>query len=278
LASDRIPWHNGFAPAVKAELLSHKDKLEFNEEYQLNVEPYKIDLLVIKKPRDVYIDKNIARVFRVHNILEYKSPDDSFTVDDFKKVNIYACAYSLKEGVHFDDMTISLVVTKHPREFIKFINAESGAEMKEIPDGIRQTVWMGMPLQIIETKKLSPSENLWLSSLGRDNETGRITALLNETSKLGDSFLTQMGAYFNIVFNANKGAYEEVRSIVAHQSTLDRLFVDLGYKDKALHESIVNFLQLGVSVENVVKATKLPVEVVQEIDAQRVAGKLQPSV
>ena len=37
--------------------------------------------------------KNIGRIFRRHNIVEYKSPKDSLSVDDFYKVYGYACFY-----------------------------------------------------------------------------------------------------------------------------------------------------------------------------------------
>ena len=40
----------------------------------------------IKKNVDEPIEKNIGRIFRKHNIVEYKSPTDYLSVDDFYKV------------------------------------------------------------------------------------------------------------------------------------------------------------------------------------------------
>jgi hypothetical protein len=45
-------------------------------------EPLRVDLLIIKKPPSLAIDKNIARIFRVDNILEFKSPGDYLSVKD----------------------------------------------------------------------------------------------------------------------------------------------------------------------------------------------------
>ena len=35
----------------------------------------------------------IGTIFRGHNVIEYKSPDDGMTIDDFFKTLGYACLY-----------------------------------------------------------------------------------------------------------------------------------------------------------------------------------------
>jgi hypothetical protein len=67
------------------ELERYQDVLTFEPEYQLTDEPLKMDVLIIKKERDVVIDKNIGALFRKDNIVEYKSPDDYVSVEDFIK-------------------------------------------------------------------------------------------------------------------------------------------------------------------------------------------------
>ena len=44
-----------------------------------------IDELIIKVKDNETIQKNIGRIFRKYNIIEYKSPDDYLTVNDFYK-------------------------------------------------------------------------------------------------------------------------------------------------------------------------------------------------
>ena len=84
--SQRISWHPAFIEALQLELEAYEDALEFISEYQLTSEPLKIDCVVIKKTKDIEIKKNIAAIFREWNILEYKSPDDHVSVEDFYKV------------------------------------------------------------------------------------------------------------------------------------------------------------------------------------------------
>ena len=71
-----IQWHPGFVAAINLELIKNRSDLTFEKEYNLNTKPLEIDLLIIKKNSDIKVDNKIGRIFRGHNILEYKSPKD----------------------------------------------------------------------------------------------------------------------------------------------------------------------------------------------------------
>ena len=51
----------------------------------LNTKPLEVDLLVIKKDPDIQITNEIGKLFRGHNIIEYKSPLDHLNIDTFLK-------------------------------------------------------------------------------------------------------------------------------------------------------------------------------------------------
>ncbi|MCL1996148.1 MAG: hypothetical protein FWG63_08085 [Defluviitaleaceae bacterium] len=74
-----------FFAALQLELHDYKDVLTFEDEHQLSKEALKMDVLIIKKTADVKIDKNIGRIFRNHNIFEYKSEMDNLSVWDYNK-------------------------------------------------------------------------------------------------------------------------------------------------------------------------------------------------
>ena len=59
---------------VQVELRKESEKLSFQSEYQLSKKPMEIDVLIIKKKTEEPIEKNIGRIFRKYNIVEYKSP------------------------------------------------------------------------------------------------------------------------------------------------------------------------------------------------------------
>ncbi len=79
----KIQWHPGFVAAMNLELAENRDDLIYEKEYNLNTKPLEIDLLVIKKDSDIQITNEIGKLFRGHNIMEYKSPDDHLDIDAF---------------------------------------------------------------------------------------------------------------------------------------------------------------------------------------------------
>lgn len=74
--SKKIQWHPGFVAAMNLEFALSRDGLVFQKEYNLNTRPLAVDLLIIKKEASVQIDNEIGTIFRGHNIMEYKSPED----------------------------------------------------------------------------------------------------------------------------------------------------------------------------------------------------------
>ena len=78
-----LQWHPAFYAGLQIEFAEEAEKLIFENEHQLSKKPLEIDVLVIKKKAEEQIRKNIGRIFRRHNIVEYKSPEDYLSIDDF---------------------------------------------------------------------------------------------------------------------------------------------------------------------------------------------------
>ena len=136
-SSSRIHWHSAFLQAMQHELYDYLDSLEFKFEYQLTTEPLRIDLLIVKKPKRLVITKNIARMFRSHNLLEYKSPDDYLSVKDFYKVYGYAHHYAaITPGVDLSDVTITFIQNRHPRVLLRFLAEKLHCGAEEASPGI----------------------------------------------------------------------------------------------------------------------------------------------
>ena len=72
----KIQWHPAFYSAIQIELQEDADALTFKEEHPLSKKPMQIDIVIIKKLRERKIHKKIGHIFRGHNLIEYKSPDD----------------------------------------------------------------------------------------------------------------------------------------------------------------------------------------------------------
>ena len=68
----KLQWHPGFSATLRITLQDEMEYLEMQEEYLLSKKPPQIDVLIIKKLRDIPLRKSISRIFREHNIIEYK--------------------------------------------------------------------------------------------------------------------------------------------------------------------------------------------------------------
>ncbi|MDR2116370.1 MAG: hypothetical protein LBP87_08310, partial [Planctomycetaceae bacterium] len=77
-------------------------------------------VLIIKKNEDIEIKKNIARIFRKYNVIEYKSPHDYISIEDYDKTHVYSRFYAVNHGVRTDDMSVTLVSTRKPRKLLSY--------------------------------------------------------------------------------------------------------------------------------------------------------------
>jgi len=159
---DRLPWHTGLVQVMQQEFFEYLSQIEIIPEAPLTTEPLKIDIIIIKKEKGLNLEKNIARIFRTHNIIEYKSPDDSLSVDDFAKVHSYAYLYkSITRGVDMPDISISFIVMRRPHKLLKHLRDVYKYAVRENSAGIYEVIGCPFPTQIIEAKLLPENENLF---------------------------------------------------------------------------------------------------------------------
>jgi len=75
-------------------------------------------------------------MFRAINLFEFKSEQDSLTVDDYHKVMGYAYFYASSVHASLSDVTISFAVTIHPRNSLNYLKNECGFKVIYTEDGI----------------------------------------------------------------------------------------------------------------------------------------------
>ncbi|MDR0464750.1 MAG: hypothetical protein LBG94_06510, partial [Treponema sp.] len=211
-SSGKLNWHPAFLQAIQHELYDYLDFLEFKYEYQLTTEPLRIDLLIIKKPKDLSIEKNIGKIFRSENIIEYKSPDDYLSIKDFLKVYAYANLYAaITPDVDFSDITLTFIESRYPRKLLKYLTDIRHYKIEETSSGIYSVHGDYLPIQIIESKKLSDSENLWLKSLKYDLEISNADAIIKESENRTER--VSLSAYISILLDTNPDIFEELQNM-----------------------------------------------------------------
>ena len=211
-----IYWHPAFYAGIQIELLDDADNLEFESEHLLSKKPMQIDILIIKKESDRPVKKNIGRFFRKRNIVEYKSPDDSLSVDDFYKVYGYACFYKSDTAavneIPLEELTITLVSEGYPRELIRHLREVRGYEVENTEDGIYSVTGDKIPIQILVTRQLSRKENLWLRSLTNKLDTRENAKLLVE-DYVEHKKNNLHRAVIETIMRANQKLFEEVNGM-----------------------------------------------------------------
>ena len=172
--NEKLQWHPAFAAALRITLQDEMKYLELQEEYLLSKKPPQIDVLILKKVKEISLKKKIGQIFRGHNIIEYKSPNDTLSINDFYKVYGYTCFYQsntdkIKE-IDPTDLTITFAGSHYPRELFKHIKETRGIEVQQQSDGIYYLQGDAIPMQFLYIPKLDKEENYWLQTL-RNNLT-----------------------------------------------------------------------------------------------------------
>ena len=137
--SGRTGYHYGFYAYMRYHYGRMRAPVRYEQEVQLGEEPVRLDFLIIKKNGSVQLTDPIGRFFRSCNLIEYKSPEDSLSVDDFYKAQGYALIYkgfgrSVNE-LPIENMTLTLVRHSHPRAMIETLT-RSGIKVIETHPGI----------------------------------------------------------------------------------------------------------------------------------------------
>lgn len=184
----KIQWHPGFVAAINLEFAKDRKNLIFEKEYNLNTKPLEIDLLVIKKEASVRIKNEIGALFRGHNIMEYKSPDDSLDIDAFYKTGAYASLYKsygkTLDAIKADDVTVSLVREAKPEGLFRYLK-EHHYSISTPNRGIYYIEGPVLfPTQIIVTRELNDETHIWLTALSDRMEMQNMKRLLKSVTGL----------------------------------------------------------------------------------------------
>jgi hypothetical protein len=251
----RISWQSAFIQAMKMELrdcmrrvrstlrqipyqnsnrqvADYEGVLDFYDDHRLTEEPLRIDCVVIKKTENIQIKKNIATIFREHNLIEYKSPGDYVSVADFYKVYAYACLYASLEEVPITSLTLSFVERRYPRKLLSHLQTVRGYTVAENAEGIYSIKGDIIPMQIIDSRRLSADENLWLKSLSDKLNSLEVTRISEEIARLEKD--TQIAAYLNVIREANTESLQEAIEMGRRKQSLtfDQVCENVGWTAK----------------------------------------------
>ena len=251
----KLQWHPAFGAALRITL--------------------QMDILIIKKLKDVPIRKTIGRIFRKHNIIEYKSPGDSLSINDFYKVYGYACIYQsntdrIKE-IDPQELTLTFVCSHYPRNLLRHLKHVRGISTEYQGRGIYYLKGDPIPMQLLIVPELTDTENYWLQSMRTDLRAGKeIQKLMREYEKHRKS--KDYAAVMDLITRAN---WEQMEVEKKMCDALKELFAEeLKEADsngrtegiqQGKREMILAFLKAGAENKIIKEASGLSEEQIEEI-------------
>lgn len=233
-------WHPANYAGLQIEFEDEKKYLSFEDEHQLGTKPMAIDILIIKNTEGYKVKKNIGRIFRKYNIIEYKSPDDYLSIDDFYKVYGYTCFYKADtptvNQIEVNELTITFISRKYPRKLLRHLELERGFAIQKIESGIYYIVGDAIPIQFIVANKLSQTENLWLKGLTNQLHNYELTAALTK-DYYEHKQNTLYESVMDIIMRANKKQFEEANNMCEAMKE----FIWEHYGDEIMKEKQTSF-------------------------------------
>lgn len=277
----KTQWHPAFCSAMRLELKEDAEYLEYMNEYNLNTKPLQMDMLIVKKLQGQELKNEIGKLFRTHNIVEYKSPDDSLNVNTYLKVVAYACLYKTYEEhideIVLEDITITMVRARKPIKLFRWFQ-RNGYEVTEKYKGIYYVTKENHFLtQVLVSSRLSKENQKWLTLLSRDlvqadaeRVVCQLESLESEAEKNhGDSVL-------QVAMQENEALFRQLKEDGKEMcQALRELFepelkeaVQQGMQQgiqQGVRDMIARALKAGNSMEDISRITQVPMEEIQAI-------------
>lgn len=279
----RCQWHPACYAALNLEFVDNKNDLEFHQEIPINVLPLRIDTLIIKKKKKCSIKNEIGKLFRVHNLVEYKSPDDEFNFNTVLKGIAYAYLYKISEvrigEILLDEITLSFIRERKPRKLFNNLRQDKFL-IEEKFKGIYYICKEGfIPIQIIVSGELEYKNHVWLNSLTKKLDRKRAEELITITTGLDKVEDKQFAdSVWEVITRMNRKLVEKMREDENMCKAMAEIFkpeIDAaaeiafhrGVNDKGVHV-FKNMLKRGFSREEAQSIAEISDELVERALAE----------
>lgn len=226
-----IKWHPGFYGGMKLEMKNNNGCFTYEVERVLADEPVRMDMLIIKKTEAVEMDNLIARFFRRHNVVEYKSPGDALTIDDLYKTIGYACLYKgygkTVNEIPADELTVSIFRHTYPRKLFRELKRLNMDAVCKYPGIYYIDNMNAIPVQIVVIKELEPLEHSSLKILTRNADEDEIREFIKRyASADSPEDRNNADAVLQVSVSANRETYSRIAEDNNMCEALRELFKD----------------------------------------------------
>ena len=228
--------------------------------------------MIVKKSKEVEIKNEIGKIFRRHNIIEYKSPDDAMNLNTYMKVIAYACLYKAYEShtdeIELHEITITMVREKKPVKLLEWFE-RNGYQVKVAYKGIYYVIRDNhFMTQVIVSKELSKDNQKWLTLLSRNlsqNDAKRVVAQIEVLTEKSEK--SYVDSVLQVAMKENKQIFGQLREEETMCQALREFFEP--EMNEALEntrkEMILQAFSVGSSAEEISRVMGIPLAEVEAI-------------
>ena len=171
------------------------------------------------------------------NVLEYKSPEDGLSIDDFYKAQGYALLYKglgkTVNEIPLEELTVTIFRHTYPREMINALKA-SGLTVEAAHPGVYSvTGAVSVPAQIVVSSRLPKGEYVPFKALAKNASVEDLLQVL----QLADGSDPRMTDYIRAVLNVslvlNEELIAEIKEAGIMPETVRKIFQEEFQKERA---------------------------------------------
>ena len=190
------------------------DRISIKPEFVLGVEPPRADFLILTEDEVLDLGLDVFKIFRRHNIIEFKNPTDTLDERVLCKVigygNMYISQAKHKGDISLDQVTLSIFREAHPYELFE----ELGDKVK--PDGTKGIYHISgltlLPLQIVVTKELVGEEYAEFRGISAKPDKADIIKIISDAKNQKEYFIQQQyRAYLDMTAKIDGNLINEIR-------------------------------------------------------------------
>ena len=287
--AEKIDYHYGFYGVMrcKYECGFSREEVELQQEVELGDRPLRADAIFVSHLEVLPFTDALGGRLNKRNVIEYKSPGDSLSIDDFFKVVGYACVYK-SDGktvneIPFEDVSVFIFCYAYPRKAFSILK-EMGFSVSEAQPGIYCVeVASSLSVQAVIIPQL-PEGYEELKILGPKAKKEDVLKVLEDVRKNNDPYyIEHIKAGLRISMAANPELYDEIREESTMVDVFERIFSkelkakEIKGKREGKREGIVStarkLLAMGVlTLKQIAQATGLPISELEAMKAQMHQG------
>ena len=161
-STPRSDWHVGFEAILRIETHRFGDRVRLRTELPLGEGPPRADFVLLVDEEGLLEDRSVFRMFRKHNICEFKNPRDALDERVIRKACGYANLY-IGTAEHGKDVppgqvTLSIFRASKPEKLFREMEKKGELEAAAVKGVYRVKGRIDLPFQIVVTGELEGPE------------------------------------------------------------------------------------------------------------------------